>query len=56
MQFRRILCVYVSRVMVKMYGVVCVTCDVNLLNLDGVSVNRCLFYIYKVSDTFSRFL
>ena len=48
------MCVNVSRVMVKMFGVVCVTCDVNLLNSDGVSVNRCMFYSHKTSDTFSR--
>jgi len=38
-----------------MFGVVCVTClnDVNSLDVDGVSVTRCMFYSYKISDTFS---
>jgi hypothetical protein len=45
-------CVRVSRVMLKMSGVVCGTC-LNSLKFDGVSVTRCMFHSYKISDTFS---
>lgn len=46
---------YKSRNGENIWGSLCVTClsDVSLGNLDGVSVTRCMFYGYEISDTFS---
>ena len=44
--------VCVSRVMVKIFRVVCGTC-LSLLNCDGVTVTRYMCHSCKMSDTFS---